>query len=773
LPPEDQAKGAKLEAFLASDALDAKFAKYVVLSDATPGGLAEYASQGKEQTAWVEKLLADADLMQQMLVADGAKCKPGGGDTGPAQYGPAMQIYATIQEASKKASTGIFQRLALAVALEHSVPVTQTNPTAKPNAPATVDPVARYLHFEKAYLDGELDPAFDQLSAWELRMVVNGDAPDTILAWGREMLRNFRPDHIYTSNHGWRYSGLVGSDVRYGSGDVKYDRPELHSNQNILMNGGVCGRRAFIGRFILRAHGIPTIPKPSRGHGALARWTPEGWVVNLGPNWGGGWTGTRYRNDHDFVATTRARARRNAFLKVKRAQWAGDVAGEPRLYGEHGGGTPGFWYGLSFRTQRAIIEEAGTKTLDALGAELGESNEQLTLAEEVAATEIKPGDNKISYNADGSISIPAALSNPSGSTKDVLVMRSFAGGRQLFLPRFAVQGLTLLRGGAWRSTPATSADRLKSSGYGRYNNWGFRAAMTLADGDPMRDITVDMGDGLKMAFVYIKPGTFTMGGDNSSDSKWTAINTPKHEVTISKGFYMGKYEVTQAQFQHIMGSNPSRGSKDPNSPADNIHEADAFTFCADLSAKVGRDVRLPTEAEWEYACRAGTDTTYFFGDSPETYGEYAWFKDNDGGKSHPVGQKKPNPWGLYDIYGNVFERVSDRFDKDYYAKGPKVDPTGFDQGKQSQMEYQVNAPRGGTYELTAEVCTANYEQMLNTAVGDATPVVLEMPFTLGSWKPSKPVTITLEEGANALRMWRDNPPQYGMAIKSFALKPVM
>ena len=102
-----------------------------------------------------------------------------------------------------------------------------------------------------------------------------------------------------------------------------------------------------------------------------------------------------------------------------------------------------------------------------------------------------------------------------------------------------------------------------------------------------------------------------------------------------------------------------------------------------------------------------------------------------------------------------------------------MDPTGFEQGKQSQMEYQVNAPQGGTYELTAEVCTANYEQMLNIAVGDATPVVLEMPFTLGSWKPSKPVTITLEEGANALRMWRDNPPQYGMAIKSFTLKPVM
>jgi hypothetical protein len=119
LPAGDQAQGAELEAFLASDALDAKFVKYVVLSEATPEGLAEYARQGKEQAAWVEKLLADADLMKQMLVADGAN----GGN-----YGPAMQIYSDIQKASKKASTGIFQRLALAVALEHSVPVRQTNP---------------------------------------------------------------------------------------------------------------------------------------------------------------------------------------------------------------------------------------------------------------------------------------------------------------------------------------------------------------------------------------------------------------------------------------------------------------------------------------------------------------------------------------------------------------------------------------------------------------------------------------------------------------------
>ena len=104
-------------------------------------------------------------------------------------------------------------------------------------------------------------------------MVVNGDEPDETLAWGREMLRNFRPDHVLNTNEGWRYVSLVSTDVKYGSGNVKYDRPELQKYQNILMNGGVCGRRAFIGRFILRAFGIPTVARPSRGHGALAHWT--------------------------------------------------------------------------------------------------------------------------------------------------------------------------------------------------------------------------------------------------------------------------------------------------------------------------------------------------------------------------------------------------------------------------------------------------------------------------------------------------------------------
>ncbi len=541
LPQNDQAKADTLNKFLASDALDAKFAKYVVLLEATPRGLAEFAQQGKEQAALVEKMLADADLMKQMLVADGANAKREGRGYGPAQYGQAMKIYTDIQKASKKAATGVLQRLALAISLEHAVPIGQANPTARTDAPDTIDPVKRYLHYEKAYLDGELDPAFERLSTWELRMVVDGDEPDETLAWGREMLRNYRPDHIYNSNFGWRYVSIVGSDVKYGSGDVKYDRPELQRYQNILMNGGVCGRRAFFGRFILRAFGIPTTARPSRGHAALAHWTPKGWVVNLGGGWGGGWTSTRYKKDLDFLATTQARNNREAYLKVKRAQWAGDVLGEKRTYGEHDG-TPAFWNGVALRTQRAIIEEAKAVTLDALGEDLGEANEP-TVAEKVMASPVTPEDRKITYGEDGVISIPAAAySKPSGNTRDVIAMKSFGGGLQIFLPRFFPEGLTVLRGGTWKgdADACTSGHRLLSGGYGRYENWGLRAAVSpTGDGAPS-ELTLDLGDGVTMELVYIKPGTFVMGGESrptagssASRCRSTRSNSPRVSIWAS------------------------------------------------------------------------------------------------------------------------------------------------------------------------------------------------------------------------------------------------
>jgi hypothetical protein len=781
IPKEDQAKGDALNQFLASDALDAKFAKYVVLHEATPRGLAEFAQQGREYWQLVEKLLADADLVKQMLVADGANAKRmGRSGLGPAQYGQAMKIYTDIQTtASSRATKGVLQRLALAISLEHAVPIAQTNPTAKTDAPETVDPVKRYLHYEKAFHDGELDPAFDRLTTWDLRMVVNGDEPDETLAWGREMLRNYRPDHIYDSNYGWRYVSLVGSCVKYGSQDVKYDRPELQKYQNILMNGGVCGRRAFIGRFILRSFGIPTTARPSRGHAALAHWTPDGWVVNLGGGWGAGWASGPYnkeggrKSDRDFLAITQARANPGAFVKVKRAQWAGDVLGEKRIYGESEG-KPEFWNGVALSAQRAIIEEAKSVTLAALGEDLGEANEP-TVAEKVIASPVTPEDKKITSGDNGVISIPAAAyTSPSGNTRDVFAMKSFGGGLQIFLPRFFPQGQTIMRGGTWKGDPdaCTSGKRMLSGGYGRYENWGLRAAVSHSGKVAPPELSLDLGDGVTMEFVYIKPGTFVMGGESTTDGRFQCVEVPKHEVELTKGFYLGKYEVTQAQYETIMGSNPSRSTKGADCPVDNVSEADALAFCLKLTERTGREARLPTEAEWEYASRAGRNTKWFFGDDPAQIGEFAWFKDNAGAKSHPVGQKKPNPFGLYDIYGNVCERISDKYARNYYSISPKLDPTGPSQGVKSRFEYQVTVPQSGKYSLTAHVVTANYNQRLNVSVNEGSEIVMAMPFTVGNWQESKPITLTLAKGENVLRFSRNKPPQYGLAIKEFTLTPV-
>ncbi len=126
----------------------------------------------------------------------------------------------------------------------------------------------------------------------------------SILAWGREMLRNYRPDQISTSDYRWRYVEAVKTEVKYGSQDVKNDLPTLQSYQNIIMNGGVCGRRAFFGRFILRCFGIPTVARPQPGHATLVHWTPDGWVICLGAGWGAG--RIEDNSDLDFLAMTQA-----------------------------------------------------------------------------------------------------------------------------------------------------------------------------------------------------------------------------------------------------------------------------------------------------------------------------------------------------------------------------------------------------------------------------------------------------------------------------------
>ena len=249
-----------------------------------------------------------------------------------------------------------------------------------------------------------------------------------------------------------------------------------------------------------------------------------------------------------------------------------------------------------------------------------------------------------------------------------------------------------------------------------------------------------------------------------------ALNTFFIAVEDQSG-HLTPVEVTQEQFQAVMGSNPSRSTKDPKCPVDNVSWEASLKFCENASFASKREVRLPTEAEWEYAARAGSSSRWFFGSNPAKISDYAWGKANSGGKSHKVGQKKPNPFGLYDIYGNVVERVSDIYDKSYYAKSPKQDPTGPGQKLKTSFEYEINAPKSGSYSLTALVVTNKHSQKLTVAVNGGKQQI-NLPFTVGKWQNSTAVKVKLKQGKNTLHFYRDKPPQKGIAVKSFTLKPL-
>jgi formylglycine-generating enzyme required for sulfatase activity len=203
-----------------------------------------------------------------------------------------------------------------------------------------------------------------------------------------------------------------------------------------------------------------------------------------------------------------------------------------------------------------------------------------------------------------------------------------------------------------------------------------------------------------MTFVLIPPGEFDMGSTEAEVARLLAearatkqpswyidclpAEAPKHRVRITRPFYLGMFEVTQAEYHRVMGTNPSRCKGDARRPVEQISWEDAVEFCRRLSSleakqAAGRTYRLPAEAEWEYACRAGTTTTWYSGDDEAGLKDVAWYGANSKESTHPVGQKKPNAWGLHDMHGNVFEWCADWLDENYYkhfADEVAVDPTG-------------------------------------------------------------------------------------------------
>ncbi len=209
--------------------------------------------------------------------------------------------------------------------------------------------------------------------------------------------------------------------------------------------------------------------------------------------------------------------------------------------------------------------------------------------------------------------------------------------------------------------------------------------------------------------IGMKFELISAGGSRQADSR-------HHKVRITKPFYLGVTEVTQEQYEKVMGENPSWFSKTgiganggegfdtSNFPVENVSWEDAVEFCKKLSAKEGVTYRLPTEAEWEYACRAGSTTRYCFGNGESKLGDYAWFQDNSNSRTHPVGTKKPNAGGVHDMHGNVSEWCQDWFKADYYAESPTEDGP-----EPSTGLYRVI--RGGSWYISARRCQSSARYM--------------------------------------------------------------
>ena len=203
-------------------------------------------------------------------------------------------------------------------------------------------------------------------------------------------------------------------------------------------------------------------------------------------------------------------------------------------------------------------------------------------------------------------------------------------------------------------------------------------------GHANQDITVELPGGATMDMVWVDSGRFQMGTTieqeellRTRDMWWEAGDQKQaHEVEIAKGLYLGKFEITQAQWQAVMGENPSR-HLGPNRPAEGVSWYDIQDFINALNEAAGIALfRLPTEAEWEYACRGGTESLWSFGDNDALLGDYAWYKGNNephGPKD--VGTKDPNAYGLYDMHGNVWEWCEDTAYR-AYTEDPLIDPFG-------------------------------------------------------------------------------------------------
>jgi hypothetical protein len=471
-----------LEAFLSlpdsfsADGLDTNMVKCALMTEAVRGEsvgrtwegclLSNFALKGAAEEALVDQLLGDPLLMKDMLVAGGISHFHEAG-----LYGEAMGIYTNITKASSalraaiatsagsgtdwdsRDPTNILKRLAIGTALAHANPIEHRNGSAYVGS-KYIDPVDRYLHYEKYYKAGDLDPAFPILTAFELSHTIDVRAIDDDLTWLRPTLMSFRPDDIAIDYHN-RYIESVHTEVAYGDSQCRNFNNGTGWDANtsswvpggvcdgtykdIPVGGDVCGGRAFWGRFASKGFGRPTWGATEHGHAAMSAWTPTGWVVLLGAPWPDCWWGPR--GGEDFYLETQARANNTEYPKVLRAGWVALAKNEEPISmrwhektstANPDNGKGGLWSALTLYIKKSVRDSSPPMDITSLvpsGPTEAPNNkvDQLLTAWKKPLAPPAP----ITTSADGTITVPAPGFASKNRTAPIKVMISAEGGQQL------------------------------------------------------------------------------------------------------------------------------------------------------------------------------------------------------------------------------------------------------------------------------------------------------------------------------------------------------
>eukprot|EP00040_Diaphanoeca_grandis_P030591 m.181026 g.181026 ORF g.181026 m.181026 type:complete len:847 (+) comp32047_c0_seq1:104-2644(+) len=466
------------DSFDSPTGLDAALVKCALMTQAERGEnvgrttnthlLAAFAVQGAAQEALVDKLLDDAILMRDMLVAGG----PAVHGTINGHFGEAMAIYSSLVNASQTLRTVIassdkptsdvqpwddrspatvLKRLAIGISVALAEPLEHRYAKDLPNASEFVDPVARYQQYEEHYLAGDLDPAFAVLTSFELAHTMDSDATEDDTLWLRAAMANYRPDEIAMTYH-WRYAWSVHSDVQYGDSICTHWDGVCNGHySDIPVGGDVCGGRAFWGRFTRKGFGIPTWGATEHGHAAMSSWTPTGWNVMLGSDWPWTWWGDR--GGEDFYLEAQSRENRSEFQKILRGGWvalARDDAPINQMWHakiptySNTNGQGGLWSALTLYKSKIVANE----TIPMNRTVPSDANNKITALVAKYAQPLPPP-APITTGSDGTITIPASaytsVVNESGAVSPhsrslgtaplyngtYVVMPSFSDGEQL------------------------------------------------------------------------------------------------------------------------------------------------------------------------------------------------------------------------------------------------------------------------------------------------------------------------------------------------------